>query len=58
MAIYADIDTYISESLWKFVSGELSLDDYFTEFVANIESMNIARCVEIYQAAYDRYMSH
>lgn len=57
-AIYADIDTYISESLWKFVSGELSLGDYFTEFVANIENMNIARCVEIYQDAYDRYMLH
>ena len=57
-AIYADIDTYVTESLWKFVTGELSLDAYFTEFVANIESMNIERCVEIYQDAYDRYISH
>lgn len=57
-AIYADIDTYVSESLWKFVTGELSLDTYFSEFVPNIEGMNIARCVEIYQDAYDRYASH
>lgn len=56
--IYADIETYVSESLWKFVNGELSLDTYFTDFVATIENMNIARCIEIYQGAYDRYISH
>ncbi len=52
--IYADIATYVSENTLAFIIGEKPLSDY-EEFTAQIESSGISRCVEIYQAALDRY---
>ena len=52
--IYSDIATYVNECLPKFLTGDKSMDEW-DEFIANIYSMNIERCLEIYQAAYDRY---
>ena len=54
-AIMADIHTYMEEHLTKFITGDESLDD-FDEFVENIESMDLARCIELKQAALDRYL--
>ena len=54
--LYNDISTYLNESVLGFIMGEKDLSE-FDEFVAKIEDMNIARCTEIRQAAYDRYAS-
>ncbi len=53
--IMQDINTYASESIARFITGETPIED-FDNFVAQIESMNIARATEILQAAYDRYL--
>lgn len=53
-AIYSDIATYANENLPKFFTGDKSMDQW-DEFIDNIYSMNIERCIEIYQDAYDRY---
>lgn len=55
-SIYTDIGTYAAENLIKFVIGDLSMDE-FDSFVAQIESMNLARCNEIYAGAVERYNS-
>ena len=52
--IMGDINTLISETVVKFVTGEKSLDEY-DAFVAQLKSMGIERAVEIKQAALDRY---
>ena len=53
--LYADIETYQDENIVKFVVGDKSLDE-FDDFVATLKQMGIERCVELEQAAYDRYL--
>ena len=53
--IYSDIETLCMESIAKFITGDKSLDEY-DAFVEQIQSMNIQGYLDIYQAAYDRYM--
>ncbi len=53
--IYSDIDTYMDETISKFVVGDLSLDQ-FDSFVDQLKTMGIEDCIAIQQAAYDRYL--
>lgn len=52
--IMTDIETYVEEMTYKFITGQTPLTEY-GKYVAQIEQMNIARAVEIQQAALDRY---
>lgn len=54
-ALYSDIDTYLDENIVKFVVGDQSLDQ-FDQFAETLKTMGIDQCIEIYQAAYDRYL--
>ena len=55
-SIMSDINTYASTIVDQMVIGEFSLEDWDT-FTETLQGMNIDRCVEIYQAALDRYNS-
>lgn len=50
----ADIDSYQGEYLAKVVTGELSLEDSWDDYVKTIESMGVNDLVEIYKTVYDR----
>ncbi len=52
--IISDIHTYAEENIIKFVIGEIPLSQ-FDEFRSQILSMDLERCIEIYQTALDRY---
>lgn len=54
--IFSDIDTYMDESISKFVVGDTSLDE-FDAFVEKLKTMGIEDCIELEQAAYDRYVN-
>lgn len=54
-SIYSDIDTYMDETISKFVVGDLSLDQ-FDSFVQKLKDMGIEDCTAIEQTAYDRYL--
>ena len=54
--IQADLDTYVQETLWKFVTGEKSLDE-FDEFRNTLKSkFNIEEYIDIEQRYYDEYV--
>ena len=53
---YTDIETYVQECNVKFIMGQMSLDDY-DSYRETLKSMGIERCIELQQAAYDRYSS-
>lgn len=55
-SILTDIETYVAEATLAFLTGQRPLDQ-FNAFVEQVESMNIARVIEVYQAAYDRFQS-
>lgn len=54
--IYADLQTLIEESVLKFITGDTALSEY-DAFRQKLIDGGIERCIEIYQDAYDRYMS-
>jgi len=51
-----DINTYISETVVAFINGTKPLSD-FDSYMAQLKSMGIETCIEIYQAAHDRYVA-
>ena len=53
--ITTDITTYVNECTAKFITGVMNPDTDWDTYVSTIESMNIARAVEIKQAALDRF---
>lgn len=53
-ALYTDIQTYVQEKTAGYIMGSESLDTY-DDFVETVKGMNIDRCIEIQQAALDRY---
>ena len=53
---YSDIATYVAEHTLSVILGKENIDDLWDEYVSNIESMDIATCIEQQQSAYDRYM--
>jgi|GEM_PF-838448 len=56
-SLASDIATYASENIPRFIMGELDLETEWSGFVDHLKSMNIDRCVEIQQGAYDRFIS-
>ena len=53
-SLYTDIETYVQECNVKFIMGQMNLDDY-DSYRDTLRSMGIERCIEIQQAAVDRY---
>jgi putative aldouronate transport system substrate-binding protein len=54
-AKYSDIATYVSETTLKVIMGEKDIDAIWDEYVGNIQSMGIQDCLDVQQAALDRY---
>ena len=48
------IQTYVQEKTAGYIMGSEPLDTY-GDFVETVKGMNIDRCIEIQQAALDRY---
>lgn len=51
----ADIDVYIGEMLVKFVTGQVSLDAFETEYLPTLKKMGIETVISMYQRALDNY---
>ncbi len=54
--IMTDVSTFVSENRINFIYGNRPLDE-FDAFVSALHAMNIDRALEIYQAAFDRYLA-
>lgn len=52
----SDIGTFASEQIPRFILGDLDFEADWDEYVATVESLDIARVIELYQAAHDRYL--
>lgn len=50
------IKAYVGEMALKFVLGEASLDE-FDAYVAELEKMGLQKCLDVYNAAYERYLA-
>jgi putative aldouronate transport system substrate-binding protein len=54
---HGDINTYVIEQIPRFIIGDLSVEDDWDAYIAEIEKMGIDKCLEHWQNAYDRYMA-
>ncbi len=54
-SIYTDIKTLVDEMTVKFITGTEALSGYDT-FVQNLYEHGLQTCIDIQQAAYERYM--
>ena len=54
--IKTNIDTCSDEWAFKFITGAASLEDDYDKFKSELETYGINEILEIYQAAYDRYL--
>ena len=52
--LYIDIETYQKENFQKFIMGRTPVSE-FEKTVEELEKMNIAEVLEIYNTAYERY---
>lgn len=51
----ADINTYTTETIVRFIRGDLSLDNDWDNFCATIKERGIDDCLEVVNAAVERY---
>lgn len=54
--IMTDIDTYVEEMTYQFVTGQASLDQY-DAYVEQVKALGIDKAIAIRQAALDRYLA-
>ena len=41
----------------QFISGAMDIDSNWDNYISTLQSMGIDRCIEITQAAYERYLA-
>lgn len=51
---YTDINTYVVECATKFITGYMDLSEW-DNYVAQVKSMGIDKCIEVHQNALDRF---
>ena len=54
-SIYNDLNTFAEEHELQFITGALDIETEWDSFIQQYTDMGAERCVEIYQAALDRY---
>ncbi|MEM1577960.1 MAG: extracellular solute-binding protein [Candidatus Pacearchaeota archaeon] len=53
--IMADVNTFIEETVPKFIIGNIPLSQYKSSFIDKLKALGIEEAIKIYQNAYDRY---
>ncbi len=54
-ALISDINTYTDEMTIRFITGQESLDNFDSAYMATLQSMNIERAIELQQMALDEF---
>ncbi|MBQ4109669.1 MAG: extracellular solute-binding protein [Clostridia bacterium] len=51
-----EIKTYTDEMYSKWITGKSDVEADFDKYISQLKSLGIERCIEVYQAAHDRYI--
>ncbi len=54
---YSTIHTYCQENMAQFITGQKNTEADYDAFIEQLKSYNVETVLEMYQAAYDRYMA-
>lgn len=52
--IRANLKTYVNESFARFITGDMDIEKDWDKYIANLESIGLAKYLEVSQAALDR----
>lgn len=52
-----EIETYSDEMIYKFICGELSIDDTWDDYISTLESLGLQENIDIQTAAYQRWLN-
>lgn len=52
-----EIETYSDEMVYKFICGELSIEDNWDSYLATLESLGLQENIDIQTAAYQRWLN-
>lgn len=52
--LYGDINSYATEMILRFITGEVSLSEWDT-YITTLNDMKLSETIQIYQKALDRY---
>lgn len=55
--LQTSLQEYVKTSMAQFITGELSLENDWDSYVSTLDSYNLDTYIELYQNAYDTYMS-
>lgn len=55
--LWADISTYVQEYVLNVITGGAKLESSYDKFIADLGTMDVERCIQLKQAALDRYNS-
>ncbi len=53
-----NIDKFVDESLVRFVTGDLSIDDDWDKYVEDVTNMELDMVIAEYQTAYDSFLAN
>ena len=56
--ISADINNYTLETTARFITGDLSIEKEYDNFISELKKMGVERYVQIYQEAYDSWAAN
>jgi putative aldouronate transport system substrate-binding protein len=51
-----DLKVYVDEYIPKFITGELSIEDDYDDYIATLEDIGVQEYMDVVHAAYDRWM--
>jgi putative aldouronate transport system substrate-binding protein len=52
--IKSTLSTYVSESIARFITGDLSIENDWEAYLNELDALGLERFLEVCQAAYDR----
>lgn len=55
--VWTDINTYVTEMTAQFITGEKDIAAEWDTYMKNLEAMGLQDLLDVYQAAYDRYLN-
>lgn len=55
---WSEIQTYYVEMIAKFITGVVDLETGWDEYLKTLDAMGIDKVIEVYQAAYDRWLAN
>ena len=52
--IQGNLDSYITESIGAFLTGEWDIDSYWDTYLTELEKIGVNEALTLYQTSYDR----